>query len=351
MAIKDALISAGFAGFRLSGLHRLAGAAARGCGVILTFHRVRPWRPSAPGFTPNRLLEITPEFLDETLRIVKAQGLEIVTLDEARQRLKASDRRPFAALTFDDGYLDTRDQALPVLERHGAPFTVFCAIGFIERTARLWWLELEEAIRRLDEVVARVEGVEFRLPARTPGEKRSAYERLYWTLRARPEPELLDAIGGVAAQAAVESAALAQSLFLDWDGVVGLSRHPLATIGAHSLTHRRLAHWPAETAREEMAGSRRILEQRLGTPVRHFAYPVGDRASAARREFDLAEDIGFATAVTTRPGMLFPEHARHLTALPRVSINGLWQSAAALDILLSGAPFLIWNRGRRVDAA
>jgi peptidoglycan/xylan/chitin deacetylase (PgdA/CDA1 family) len=351
MAIKDALISAGFAGFRLSGLHRLAGAAARGCGVILAFHRVRPWRPETPGFTPNRLLEITPEFLDETLGIVKAQGLEIVTLDEARRRLLARDRRPFAALTFDDGYLDTGAGALPILERHGAPFTVFCAIGFIERSARLWWLELEEAIRRFDEVAARVNGGEIRLPARTPAEKSAAYEKLYWTLRARPEAELLDAIGALASHAGVDSATLARSLFLDWDGVIALNRHPLATIGAHSVSHRRLALWPEETAREEMTRSRRMLEERLGTPVRHFAYPVGDRASAAKREFDLAEEVGFATAVTTRPGMLFLEHAGHLTALPRVSINGLWQSAAALDILLSGAPFLLWNRGRRVDAA
>jgi hypothetical protein len=48
--------------------------------------------------------------------------------------------------------------------------------------------------------------------------------------------------------------------------------------------------------------------------------------------------------------MIFPEHGRHLTALPRLSVNGEWQSPAALEILLSGAPFMVWNRGRRVAA-
>jgi hypothetical protein len=61
--------------------------------------------------------------------------------------------------------------------------------------------------------------------------------------------------------------------------------------------------------------------------------------------------MGFATAVTTRPGHLFAEHAAHLQALPRVSVNGCHQTGAALAGLLSGVPFLAWNRGRRVNVA
>jgi len=53
--------------------------------------------------------------------------------------------------------------------------------------------------------------------------------------------------------------------------------------------------------------------------------------------------------VTTRPGHLFAEHADHLHALPRVSLNGLHQSEAAVKALLSGLPFWLWNRGRRVN--
>jgi len=63
----------------------------------------------------------------------------------------------------------------------------------------------------------------------------------------------------------------------------------------------------------------------------------------------MAGAVGFSCAVTTRPGMVFPEHAAHLTALPRVSVNGRWQDAGALEMLLSGAPFVLWNRGRRLN--
>ena len=120
---------------------------------------------------------------------------------------------------------------------------------------------------------------------------------------------------------------------------------------ADRLTHRRLAQWPEAAAREELAGCKRVLETRLGVEVASFCYPVGDPTSATPREFALAREAGYEIAVTTRPGLLFPEHGAHLTALPRVSLNGLWQDLKYLDVLLSGAPFRLWNRGRRLNVA
>ena len=102
---------------------------------------------------------------------------------------------------------------------------------------------------------------------------------------------------------------------------VGLAADPSVTIGAHTVSHPMLAKHGEETVLFEIAEGRRRIEEQLGTPVRHLSYPVGDRGSAASREFAIASRLGFATAVTTRPGHLFPGHARHLHALPRVSIK------------------------------
>jgi peptidoglycan/xylan/chitin deacetylase (PgdA/CDA1 family) len=350
MSMKKAVIDAGFAAFRLSRLDKALAWATRGCGVILAFHRVRPWAPPTPGYAPNRLLEITPEFLDQALEIVRREGFEIVTLDEARRRLVEGGPR-FAALTFDDGYRDTRDFALPALERRDAPFTVFFCVGLIERTARPWWLELEESLRRLDAVSLDRAGVSLELPTRAPKEKAAAFEQIYWALRARPEAELVDAVAALARRAGVDGQAIAEATFMSWDEAAAFSRHPLVAAGAHSLSHRMLAKWPAADALAEMTRSKALLEARLGAKIDAFAYPVGDRTSAGAREFALAREAGFAAAVTTRPGMLFRQHAAHLTALPRVSANGNWQSPAALETLLSGAPLLLWNRGRRLDVA
>jgi peptidoglycan/xylan/chitin deacetylase (PgdA/CDA1 family) len=351
MALKDKIIGAGFAAFRLSGLHRIAARATRGQGAVLMFHKVRPWNSATPGFSPNRLLEITPEFLDETLDLVRRMGFDIVSLEEALTRLEEGDERPFVALTFDDGYRDTVEFALPVLERHQAPFTVYVATGFLDRSAGMWWLELEEALRRASTVEISDDGLALALPTATPQEKTEAFVRIYWALRGGSEERLLRTVRGLAARHGVDRAAIVEAECLDWAGIEALGRHPLATIGAHTVTHKMLAKWPLGVARAEMTRSKEEIEERLDRPVRHFAYPVGDPTSAGPREFALAREVGFASAVTTRPGMIFPGHRDCLTALPRVSVNGQWQDIGYFEVLMSGAPFALWNRGRRVNAA
>ena len=350
MRAKDKIIRLGFGAFRATGLHRLAAPMTQGRGVILMLHHVRPWRPATPGFQPNLGLEITPDFLDAALQTIRRSGFEFVTMDEGLRRLKEGGA-PFATLTFDDGYRDLRDFALPILERHAAPFTAYVATGFASRTARLWWLELEEALRRLDRIDLALDDFSLASPCATDAEKNAAFHRLYWSLRAGSEERLLGVVEALAARAEIDGAEMVWDLCLNWAEIAELSHHPLATIGAHSVHHRMLAKWPEEVARSEIATSKAEIETRLGGAVRHFAYPVGDPTSAGPREFALTREVGFASAVTTRPGMIFDDHQDHEYALPRLSLNGAWQDVGYLEVLLSGAPFALWNRGRRLNVA
>ncbi len=341
---KKRLISSGFSFFRKTGLHRLAAPFTRGEGAILMFHRVRPWIDR--DFAPNRLLEIAPEFLDAVLTRLAALGFDIVSLDAALGGMGEERQRPFAVLTFDDGYRDTRDLALPILEKHRAPFTMYVTTGFAERTARLWWVELEEAIRRLPQVKIEIGGTKLVLPSATAAEKSAAFAEISRRLRGVSEDALLDAIGELVASAGVESAALVDALCLDWAGIEAMARNDLCTIGVHTLTHPRLAKLDEAAMRHELAESRRLVEARIGKPAAHLAYPIGSRAVAGERECKAAASLGFASAVTTRPGMIFAQHATRRTALPRLSINGNWQSLDFVEILLSGVPFALWNKGR-----
>ncbi|MDJ1156911.1 polysaccharide deacetylase family protein [Chelatococcus sp. SYSU_G07232] len=348
MSVRRTLFRWGLAAIHRSRADRWLAPAARGCGVILMLHHVRPWRPR--GFAPNRILEITPEFLDSVLRCVAEEGFEFVAMDEVPERLRRGKQgRPFVAVTFDDGYRDNVLYAAPVLDRHGAPWTMFVTTGFAERTASLWWLELEEAIRRLDHVALTIDGTRRCWPCRNDGEKSAAFDEIYWDLRAGREERLREVVGILAAQASVEGRALVEHLCLDWQGIAELARHRGVTIGAHTLTHPMLAKHSEAVARSEIVEAKSLIEARIGRSVRHLAYPVGDRGAAGPREFTLAREAGYATAVTTRPGHLFPEHDAHLTALPRVSINGAFQTKGAVRALLSGVPFLLWNRARRTS--
>jgi peptidoglycan/xylan/chitin deacetylase (PgdA/CDA1 family) len=106
-----------------------------------------------------------------------------------------------------------------------------------------------------------------------------------------------------------------------------------------------------EAARLELEAGRDAIEAALGMPVRHIAYPYGGRDLVGPREFRLTAELGYKTAVTTRPGVLFAEHDRHLTALPRLSLNGEYQAARYVKVLMSGAATALFNGFRRVDAA
>lgn len=350
MSLRHKAFSAIFKAIALTGADRWGRGLAQGAGMILTLHHVRP--AAAEGFQPNRLLEITPEFLDATLSLIRAEGYDIVSLDEAVSRL--TDPRPgrfFVALTFDDGYRDNLDHAWPVLAKHNAPWTLFVTPGFADRSARLWWLELEEVIRALPAIsLALPDGV-FSARTESDTEKLRAFDTLYWRLRNQPEAILLAAISELIQHAGIDSAALVERECLPWETLRALAGAPGVTIGAHTMTHPMLAKHDADFAREEIVASKLRLETELDTPIRHFAYPVGDPTAAGPREFAFADEAGFTSAVTTRPGHLFSDHATHLQALPRVSLNGYHQSEAAVRALLSGLPFLFWNRGRRLNLA
>lgn len=350
MTFKHSLYRAVLNTIEASGLHRLVRSRTRGLGAILMLHHVRPFVRRA--FSPNRGLEITPEFLNQVLTRIKRQGYEFVALDEVPHRLEQNDRnRPFIAITVDDGYRDLVDHALPIFKRHRAPFTAFVTTGFADGTVPIWWIDMERAIAVLSEIAIEVDGFSFVARTRSVQEKYRVFEMLYWRLRRGSEFRLRKVVAALTEQAQLDSIATVKRLCLSWDELRGLAEEPLATIGAHTLSHPMLARHEDAFASHEIKDSRGILENELGCEVRHFAYPVGDRTSAGRREFEMVGAEGFSTGVTTRPGMLFAEHARHLAALPRLSLNGYFQRERDLDLLLSGFPFALINAGRKVNVS
>lgn len=345
MRSRHRLFSAGIAVIAASHADHWFRHLARGLGIVLMFHHVRPRRNAA--FAPNELLEITPEFLTTILAELKREGFDIVPIAAVPDRLRSKRRsRPFAVLTFDDGYRDCVEYAWPIFKQCGIPWTIFVTTEFAAGRGQLWWLELEQAIARLDRIVISRNGNVLSLPSRTLDEKQDAFRAVHRHLRAGSMEQLRTLTADLASQAGVSSNGLAAEFCLSWDELQDLAREPDVTIGAHTLSHPMLATLETTAAEREIAESKALLERQLGRPVRHFAYPYGDRSSAGAREFRLASDSGFATAVTSRPGHLFSDHADYLHALPRVSINGLFQHRAALRALFSGVPFLLWNRGR-----
>jgi peptidoglycan/xylan/chitin deacetylase (PgdA/CDA1 family) len=338
---RNNLSTAGFAAIAATRADQWLRGVARGSGVILTFHRVRPRRLEC--FAPNRFLEVTPDFLDRVITLLDQDGFDVVPLDEVPARLETNRKpRPFAAITFDDGYRDNLQYAWPILKRHGVPWAIFIVPAFLDRSGRLWWLELEEAIARLNVVAVTIGKTKFVFDTRSLQQKHAAYQHLCRCLKARPEEELLAVTAQLASLIDLDFCRFVGEQCASWDEILALAQDPNVTIGSHTMSHPILYRHDSTFAAREIEESKTIIESQLGRSVRHLAFPFGDRGSVGQREFFLARDAGYLTAVTTRPGHLWTRHARQLTALPRVSINGNFQTEAAMHALLSGVPFLAW---------
>ncbi len=348
---RNHIIRAGLGALYFSGAHHLLRPIFSGVGAIFMLHHVRPRRDAE--FQPNRHLEVAPEFLRAMLAHLRARKVDIITMDEAHRRLVERDfSRPFACFTLDDGYRDNRDFALPALREFDAPFTVYVTSDFAQGTGRLWWVGLEMAVANARSIDAEIGGVAVRLDASTPAAKQAAFNRLHdWLRSLSDEHDQQREIAALCARHGADEAAICRELCLSWDELKAFADDPLVTIGAHTVTHCNLARQTEAAAGQEMANSRARIEAALQRPVVHLAYPYGDKAAAGAREFALARAAGFKTAVTTRPGMIYSESADHLTALPRVSLNGNYQDTRIFPVLTSGAATAMWNGFRRIDAA
>ena len=103
--------------------------------------------------------------------------------------------------------------------------------------------------------------------------------------------------------------------FLTWDQVREMDAHNF-TAGAHTRHHVYLPEVSLEAARDEIAGSKKIIEGHLGHPIDYFAYPSGGFTEAIE---GLVEEAGFKAAVTTNRGQ--DRLNRDLFALKRIRVK------------------------------
>jgi peptidoglycan/xylan/chitin deacetylase (PgdA/CDA1 family) len=333
---------------RYTGLVPLAKPFVGGIGAILMLHRVTaaPDRPAGV----NRHLNIDPDFLDAVIADMKASGYAFVAMDEAVERILAGGKGGrFAAITADDGYRDNITEALPILEKHGAPITIYVAPGLIDGVTDLWWDVVEAIIDACEVLHVPARRGAFTLDCSTPARKFQANARLHDYLALEVAEEEQGAVlRELARSSGVDADAPRRNTLMDWNELRAVCAHPLVTIGAHTINHFNLKRLSKSSARREIEDVRRILKRKLEKVPRHLAYPYGYASAVGAREVGLARDAGYVSAVTTRHGVLHAEHANFLHALPSISVNGRYQSVAHIRTMLSGLTTPLANAGKMV---
>jgi peptidoglycan/xylan/chitin deacetylase (PgdA/CDA1 family) len=315
-----------------SGAAALVGPLLAGRGAILMLHRITARQTSPLGL--NSHLTITPQFLDLLLGDLRRRGSAILSLDEFLEATSKGGTRNAVAITADDGWLDNLTEGLSVFDAHDAPFTVYVAPALTTGAVAPWWEVVEEHVIANDRLLITSNGKTQELVCDDPRSKIAAARRIaHWLTHEVAEKDQQAELGRLGALAGNGKP---QRRFLDWDDVRTLARHRLATIGAHTVHHYNLGRVDKDTALNEMVGSADIIAQETGLRPGHFAYPYGSSQAAGQREFELARDAGFASAVTTRHGVLRGHACQQLHQLPRISVNGLYQRVPYVRSLMSG---------------
>lgn len=335
-----------------------AGALYRGVtqarGAVFMLHHVHPTATAT--FRPNRILTVTPDFLEQVIRHVRTRGFDIVTLDEMAERVLARSRstKPFACFTFDDGYRDVVEHAYPVLKRHNVPFAVYVPSSFAEGQADLWWLTLEDVVLRARQLDADLPEGRQVFPLGSTASRARCFNRIYWRLRSIDERAARAMVHRWAREVGIDPFQRGRDLALTWRELRAFAQDPLVTIGAHSVSHHAMAQLDEADVRREIRTNVADIERELNVPCTHFSFPYGDRRSAGARDFELVRELGLTTAVTTRKGLVPLTGDSDLMAVPRFSLNGDYQQLSSIDALLTGLPFdflHVADRVRSVGAA
>lgn len=285
--------------------------------VILMYHRVAdvscdPWR-----------LCVSPANFEAQIAALMRRR-QVVALE---QLLTEQSDRPLAAVTFDDGYRDVVTNALPILQRHNCPATLFLATDWIGSTREFWWDELARLVLEtpLDKAVTVARPSSGQMWQLLPGDRASTRGKLLqeiWdALLPLPHGERQDWIAALAAQCEVSLIMRDTHRIVDVADIAHIKGSVLS-IGAHTRTHLSLPLFAPAEQSGEITGSRDVCAALTGEPPPCFAYPFGHHdADVAER----AREAGFSAAVTTTRGMV--RYGRDPMRLPRLAVEN-WSGRA-----------------------
>lgn len=278
------------------------------------YHRILPHSERIKDQSPNKdQLVVSLERFEEQISVI-SNNYKAISMDNLFGPLDNPNSEFGVAVTFDDGYKDNLTHALPVLKKYDVPATIYITTRFPEGDGNVWWIELAEICYSRDHVVFDWEGRTHRIDLKTASLKRRAFNRLKKMVKSSIPDEnrrLMTAIRGN------ESAADYSGLFLTWDDIRQLDQESLVTIGAHTHSHFNLQEMDIPSAVSDIEKGRILLEEKVGHPVSHFAFPYGYYDPAALESYGL--NHYFKTVVSTNPGS-FDYHS-NMYCLPRFQMK------------------------------
>ncbi len=284
--------------------------------LVLNYHRIGD--PLSCEFDRN-LFSASQENFEKQVRLFQSCA-DLITTDDLQTVLKAN-RGKHILITFDDGYRDNYELAFPVLKSCNASALFFIATSFIDSPRFAWWSEIAWMIRN-----ARVKSIPANKWFDAPLEIDEGYPsqaigkavRRYWNLRDDETDAYLSSLAQ-ATKAGRCPASLAEDLRTNWEMIQEMYKAGMG-FGGHTVNHPVLAQIPPSRQREEIAGCRDRLTEKLGTAPLCFGYPVGQAHMFTSETKQILQEEGFRFAFSFYGGYQIPSRQDWLD-IPRCSVE------------------------------
>ncbi|MEI6415372.1 MAG: polysaccharide deacetylase family protein [Pseudomonadota bacterium] len=282
--------------------------------MVLIYHRVAKIQQDP------HLLAVTPAHFEEQLLVLR-RHYPVVTLSELTENLmRGRCPGPMVVLTFDDGYADNAEAALPLLKKHDIPATFYLASGFVGTTREYLQDDLERLLllspQCSDELHLTVDGKSFVWAIRSweggntmasaagwsilsktdPTPRHRTYREIHNMLRTRSHAEQERVLEQLRDQCGDPGPARSTHRGMSWNQARQMASCESIELGAHTLNHPWLSALSLKDQRMEILESKRVLEKQIDRPVNSFAYPFGTRQSYTAETVGLLKETGFKNA-------------------------------------------------------
>jgi peptidoglycan/xylan/chitin deacetylase (PgdA/CDA1 family) len=279
--------------------------------VILMYHKINN-QEDPLGLT------ITPDFFREQIKYLVEQ-YTVISLEEAVSRLKSDTiNQNYVAITFDDGYRDNYTFAYPTLQRYKVPVTIFVTHDAIE-SGTIGWYRFDAAILRTDRKYINLSDFDLgHYSLATYDEKAHAIIELHRYLKKVSNEYSQTVISQVLRKLGNPGAD--DRIMLSWAEIREMLGSGLIAIGSHTLTHPILTQVSCDIALTEICESKRLLEEKIGRPVKYFAYPNGSRSDFNEKIIAMTKGCGYEAACSTVSSSYYSKN--DLYSLPRMDVTG-----------------------------
>jgi len=283
-------------------------------GTIYMLHRCSPINKENLHW--NEHMKVSPEYLKNFLYESKKTHT-FISLDELYELATTNKKirnKKYIVMTFDDGYLDNYEYALPVFDEMAVPFTVYVTNSFPDRTAFLWWYVLEDIIQQNNQI--RLSNNEI-FDCQTKEKKEKLFLHLRQLILVLNQENIISEFKNLFSNYEISYLSYNNSLCLSWDMIKEMSNSRYCTIAAHTMNHKTLNKLSVEQLDVEIIQSKNKIEEHIGKKVRHFAYPYGTFNEIGDREIEYIKDCGFNTICYSFGGDFTKKNLNRLFELPR----------------------------------